>query len=94
LQILVVEEQTAFGNYVQRRAPLKPSGQPSARRGNASAAGLRVEHHSAGQPTNQASEPTERSPEATCTPPAGAEGPVLDGITQKGISQSFHRCIG
>ena len=53
-----------------------------------------AEYHSAKQPTNQASEQAGRRPEATCTPPAGAEGPVLSGITQKGISQSFHRCIG
>ena len=56
--------------------------------------GLRTEERGTKQPTNQASEPTRHCPEATCTPPAGAEGPVLDGITQKGISQSFHRCIG
>ncbi len=49
LQILLFKEQTALGNYVQGRAPLKPSGQPSARRGDTTAP--------SNQPTKQANKP-------------------------------------
>ena len=32
----------------------------------------------------------ESKPKATCTPPAEAEGPVLDGTTQKGTLHNVH----